>query len=84
MVPPLAVTHQSILDRRGWGPINIIGTLKGRGRNCNGQCKTRNFTEGSVMHRRGIFRKLKNIIIEQYSELNRLAAACLEGFDPSY
>ena len=71
-------------NRGGWGPLNIIGTVRGRGRKANGQCKTHIFTEGNVMYRRGMMRKLKNIIIEYYSELNRMAADCLNGFDPSY
>jgi hypothetical protein len=45
------------------GPERIQGTVRGRGRKPEGKCKTGKFTEGSVKHRRGIFRKLKNIIV---------------------
>jgi len=53
------------------GPKRIQGTVRGRGRKPEGKCKTGKFTEGSVKHRRGIFRKLKNIIISEYSMLRR-------------
>jgi hypothetical protein len=46
-----------------------VGTVRGRGRKPEGDCITSNFTEGNVMLRRGIFRKLKAIIIDKYSEL---------------
>jgi len=36
------------------------------------------------MLRRGIFRKLKAIVIEKLSELCDMAEASLNGFDPSY
>jgi len=36
------------------------------------------------MFRRGIFRKLKTIIIEKYSELCLWAVNYMNGFDPSY
>jgi hypothetical protein len=61
-----------------------VGTVRGRGRKPDGHCITSIFTEGNVMFRRGIFRKLKTIIIEKYSELCEMARASLNGFDPSY
>lgn len=36
------------------------------------------------MLRRAIFRKLKNIIIERYSELIKFAAFYLNEFDPTF
>jgi hypothetical protein len=61
-----------------------VGTVRGRGRKPEGDCITSNFTEGNVMLRRGIFRKLKAIIIDKYSELCEMANAFLNGFDPSF
>lgn len=62
----------------------MVGTVRGRGRKPDGDCITSIFTEGNVMLRRGIFRKLKTIVIEKHSELCDMAEASLNGFDRSY
>ena len=64
---------QSIHKKR-LGLFNI-GIIRGKGRKPVGKCVTLNFTEGDVKLRRSIFRKLKSIIIDQYSDLMKLASA---------
>ena len=69
------VPAQSV-HRKRWTeePIRIVGKVRGRGRKPEGPCYTIQFTEGDVKLRRGIFRKLKNIVIEKYADLIKLAS----------
>jgi hypothetical protein len=75
---------KSIFIRKVYRNFNIVGTVRGRGRKPDGLCITAIFTEGNVMLRRGIFRKLKAIILEKISELCYMAANNINGFDSSY
>ena len=75
---------KSIFIRKIYRNFEIVGIVRGRGRKPDGLCITAIFTEGNVMYRRGIFRKLKAIILEKISELCYMAANNINGFDSSY
>ena len=75
---------KSIFIRKIYRNFNIVGTVRGRGRKPDGLCITAIFTEGNVMLRRGIFRKLKAIILEKISDLCYWASNNMHGFDSSY
>lgn len=64
--------------------MKVVGTIRGRGRKPDGTCITRLFTEGDVKLRRSIFRKLKALIQDRYSQLLYWAQNVEEGFDPTY
>jgi hypothetical protein len=61
-----------------------VGKVRGRGRKPEGECITSEYTEGDVRLRRAIFRKLKALCLERYSELKYLAENNEEGFDLSF
>lgn len=72
------------VHRKFKGSIKLEGKVRRRGRKPEGDCLTGALTEGDVRLRRGIFRKLKTLTIEQYSQLKYLAVNNKDGFNHSF
>lgn len=77
---PLQSVHRKFRSE----DIRIVGTVRGRGRKPEGACITSKLTEGDVRLRRAIFRKLKQCVVEEYSDLAYYAFNNLFGFDSSF